>query len=461
MKAFLKSLFSTVSILSLAFPCQAHDQTPMDIAKALNSAFSAVAAGSFDKVVVVETSRDVPATPDISKDEKWRDFLENLGIQEIPNLPESFRSGSGSGIIFRPDGYIMTNYHVVESADILHVRFRDGRRLKAAITGFDSMSDIAILKVEADNLDAAVFANSDQVSPGEFAIAVGAPFDLDYSVTVGHVSAKGRYQVMDDPSKDQDFIQTDAGINPGNSGGPLLNLEGQVIGVNTLIKGLGTGIGFAVSSNQASAIGAQIIQTGRFVRPWLGISILTLRDAPAIQTQFPSLKDGVFVHDIADDGPAHKAGIQIGDVIVRLEKQPVKTSQELKNQMRTKPLDVPVRLRVIRLEKGKEKSLTYSVIPRAWESAAHESPVDTLSFLGMRVESVEGRAQVVDIERGSLADTYDLRKKDIIVELDDQKIPDYTDYQRAIFAADPMEGVTIRLERDGHLIERILKDAGE
>ncbi|HLP75815.1 MAG TPA: trypsin-like peptidase domain-containing protein, partial [Candidatus Paceibacterota bacterium] len=220
----------------------------LDLARQLNEAFVQVAEGVSPAVVVltVTDKTSVFAEPDATLDPKqheyWRKFHEQFD--------GDVQKGNGSGIIVRKDGYILTNRHVVEDADKILVRLLDGRTFTAQVRGVDPESDVAVIKIEAGNLPVAKLGDSSKVRVGEFAIAIGAPFNLDYTVTFGHISAKSRSNVVpafsDGRMMDQDFFQTDANINPGNSGGPLINIEGEVIGVNTLIRGLHTGIGFAI-----------------------------------------------------------------------------------------------------------------------------------------------------------------------------------------------------------------------
>ena len=172
----------------------------------------------------------------------------------------------------------MTNRHVIEGADKVKIVFKDGREFDGEVLGVDRESDIGVVKIDATGLTPAKLGDSSKTKAGEFAIAIGSPFELNYSVTVGHVSAKGRRVFSDQFMFDQDFIQTDASINPGNSGGPLVNIYGEVIGINTLIRGMNTGIGFAVPVNLAKRVADMLIKDGKVTRAWLGVSITTLRE---------------------------------------------------------------------------------------------------------------------------------------------------------------------------------------
>src|SRR5579859_2766821 len=254
--------------------------TNLDVARQLDSAFAEVAEKLSPTVVVINVEQAATSPEDGDEDSHfdsmppgfWKKFHEQF------KRPEQ-TLGQGSGVIIRSNGYILTNRHVIDDAEKIEVRLQDGRIFKGVVRGFDAQSDVAVVKIEADNLPTARLADSNKTRVGEFAIAIGAPFSLDYTVTFGHVSAKGRSNVIDGfegATMDQDFIQTDALINPGNSGGPLVNIEGEVIGINTLIRGMHTGIGFAIPSNLAKEVSDELIAQGKFQRAWLGVMIKAL-----------------------------------------------------------------------------------------------------------------------------------------------------------------------------------------
>ena len=260
--------------------------------------------------------------------------------------------GQGSGVIIRKNGYIITNRHVVENAVRIEVRLLDGRAFTATVRGVDPQSDIAVIKIETDNLPVGTFADSSKTRVGEFAIAIGAPFNLDHSVTFGHVSAKSRGNVipafMGGQAMDQDFIQTDANINPGNSGGPLVNIDGEIIGINTLIRGPRSGIGFAVPSNLAKEVADKLIEDGHFARAWLGIGIQALREATDFQPFAPGLRDGVVVQSIVPNSPASRSELQPADVITSVNGTPVATPQQLRDSVRTTGIGQTASLAVYR-----------------------------------------------------------------------------------------------------------------
>jgi serine protease Do len=355
----------------------------VELARSLNRAFADVAERAAASVVIVRVTPRADAAGEEDADglmeffhREFRRRQEERG-ETVPELPRrNFRrpAEQGSGVIFRADGYIITNHHVVENADTVEVELRDGRKLKAEVRGSDPESDIAVLKVDAGGLPAAPFGDSARVRVGEFAIAVGAPFQLDYSVTIGHVSGKGRRVLNDVQMMDQDFLQTDASINPGNSGGPLMNLEGEVIGINSMIRGMNTGIGFAVPVSLAREVAERLIADGKFTRSWLGIGIANLPDVRAdLDLEAVPVPAGVVVTGIQGGGPSAGSDLRRADVIVSVDGREVATVLDLKREIRLKKPGRPVTLAVYR---GKER-LDLQVAPG-------ELPAERLAGFGPR-----------------------------------------------------------------------------
>ena len=301
----------------------------IQLAQKLSEAFSLVAERSAPAVVYIETERAVTGVPgghpfDFFGDEFFRRFFS----------PPKFRErGAGSGFIISKDGYIVTNNHVVEKAQKITVKLLDGRVFQGKVVGTDPFSDVALIKVDANNLPTLPLGNSDLIRVGEWVIAIGNPFGLTHTVTVGVVSAKGRSGIG--ITDVEDFIQTDAAINPGNSGGPLLNIRGEVIGMNTAIftrSGGYMGIGFAIPINLVKAIAEQLKTKGTVERGWLGVYIqdLTPDLAKALGLK---VTEGVLVTEVIPNSPAEKAGIKEKDVIVKINGKPVKTAAELRSQI--------------------------------------------------------------------------------------------------------------------------------
>ena len=294
----------------------------------LGEAFAAVVEAVRPAVVFIRAESDSPrSTP--GRNNRFDEFFRNQ--------PRQPRSGTGSGFVISEDGYIITNNHVVEGADRITVRMLDRRVFDATLVGRDPNTDIAIIKIDATGLVAASLGNSDDVRIGEWALAIGNPLGeaFSFTVTAGIVSAKGRVLnglQTEQTYRIQDFIQTDAAINPGNSGGPLVNIRGQVIGVNSAIasqSGLNIGYGFAVPINLARTVGEQWIATGRVTRAILGVSI---QDATAYDAEYVGLDSiyGVRIDSYSrENSPAERAGLRLGDVIIELDGEPVSYTGQL------------------------------------------------------------------------------------------------------------------------------------
>ncbi len=270
---------------------------------------------------------------------------------------ERERAGVGSGVIIDAQGHILTNLHVIKGADEITVRFHNKKEVTGKVVGTDPKTDLAVIRIPAgDGVTAARLGDSDRIEVGEWAIAIGSPFGLEQTVTVGVVSAMGRSEVGIVPN--ENFIQTDASINPGNSGGPLLNARGEVIGINTAILSSGQGIGFAIPINTAQRVASALISRGRVVRGWLGVVLEPLSDDLATSLGAPKGK-GVIVKRVLPGGPAEKAGLQPNDVILRFGDLSVEDLQHFQRLVLDAPVDRPVSLRVLR--QGKEVAVSVTV----------------------------------------------------------------------------------------------------
>ena len=274
-------------------------------------------------VVRIDSSRTV--TNQIP-DEIPREFRRFFGSESPIEPGNRVERGSGSGFVFGSDGRILTNAHVVDGADTVRVKLKDGREFVGKVLGVDTVTDVAVIKVEANNLPVVSLGKSEELQPGEWAIAIGNPLGLDNTVTVGIISATGRSSAdVGVPDKRVSFIQTDAAINPGNSGGPLLNQRGQVIGMNTAIIQGAQGLGFAIPIDRAQQIAGQLVTTGKAAHAYLGVRMLSI--TPEIKAEFnknpnPKLRltedKGVLVLGIAKDSPAAQAGVRVADVIKKI-----------------------------------------------------------------------------------------------------------------------------------------------
>jgi Do/DeqQ family serine protease len=288
-----------------------------------------------DAVVRIDAARTVKRqTPAAFNDPFFRRFFQIPEQQQ-----EQIQRGTGSGFVFSADGKILTNAHVIDGADTVTVTFKDGRSLEGRVLGRDPLTDVAVIQVDAENLPVLPLGDSERLQAGEWAIAIGNPLGLDNTVTTGIISGTGRSSSqIGVPDKRVNFIQTDAAINPGNSGGPLLNQNGEVIGINTAIIRNAQGLGFAIPINQAQAIAEQLIAQGRVDHPFLGIQMTTL--SPAIATQFEQqtgrslgTETGVLIAEVLPNSPAAQGGLQAGDVIERMNNTDITSAEQVQQQV--------------------------------------------------------------------------------------------------------------------------------
>ena len=286
-------------------------------------------------VVRIDAQRTVEnQVPEALNDPFFRRFFG----EQIPNIPErQIQSGTGSGFIIDSKGEIITNAHVVDGASKVTVTLKDGRQFEGKVVGKDPVTDVAVIHIEAENLPTVKLGNSEQLQPGEWAIAIGNPLGLDSTVTTGIISATGRSSAqIGVPDKRVEFIQTDAAINPGNSGGPLLNQIGEVIGVNTAILQGAQGLGFAIPINTVQQIAAELVANGKVEHPFLGIQMLTL--TPELKNELNSdpnsgiiinQDQGVLIMRVVPNSPAENAGLRAGDVIEKVNGETVKASEQV------------------------------------------------------------------------------------------------------------------------------------
>ena len=337
-------------------PPRAAAATPVDIQRA----FVGVAEQVRPAVVNIATAhflrrqRPRGSVPSPGTPPSLKEYFDQYFGQMPPGERE--RAGVGSGVIIDAQGHVLTNLHVIKGADEITVRFHNKKELTGKIVGTDAKTDLAVIRIPGEGVVAARLGDSDRIEVGEWAIAIGNPFGLEQTVTVGVVSATGRSEVG--IATNENFIQTDASINPGNSGGPLLNARGEVIGINTAILSSGQGIGFAIPINTAQRVARALISSGRVVRGWLGVSLQPLNDDLAQALGAPKGK-GAVVARVLPGGPAEKAGLLQNDVIVRFGEVPVEDLQQLQRLAGDAPVDRPVTLRVLR--KGKEVPVSVTI----------------------------------------------------------------------------------------------------
>lgn len=344
MKCFYQFIIGGYFVASALSPQSATAQAASnELARSLSKASGDIYEKVLPSVVVIEAEKQQAAsTP--SSQQMLQYFFQTPQGNMMPPTNRRFQGpNQGSGFILTTDGYILTNNHVLEDADVteMTVTLYDGRKFDATLVGADAPSDLAVLKIEASDLVPAEIGDSDNARVGEFAFALGSPFDLRYSFTFGIISAKGRTDIM--RSRDyEEFIQTDASINPGNSGGPLLDIDGRVIGVNTLINGINRGLGFAIPINLATKVAGQLIAQGRFMRPWLGIGIVGVTEFDALMQTFPGIprdelvktfgqfEKGVVISGFDQSAPdTTRRNLRVGDIILRVDGTEVGSSRDL------------------------------------------------------------------------------------------------------------------------------------
>jgi serine protease Do len=367
----------------------------------------------------------------------FEDFFRPF-MEEAPQRDFKQRS-LGSGFIIDKEGYIVTNNHVIEDADQIKVKLYDDKEFDATLVGRDSKTDLALIKIEgANGLQSLEMGDSDALDVGTWVVAIGSPFGLEQTVTAGIVSAKGR--IIGSGPYD-DFIQTDASINPGNSGGPLLNLEGEVVGINTAIVASGQGIGFAIPINLAKGIVNQLKEGGEVTRGWLGVAIQDLTPELAEYYNIEGQK-GVLIAQVFKDDPADKAGLKANDVVTAINGQTVSTGRELSQVIANSKVGQKTKITFVR--DGKQQTVSVRLVKRDDEKQLVARPVgDTQDELGLRVQPItpelarqfgidaaESGVLVGRVKAGSKADQAGVQTGDIIKEIDRQPIKDATDYDK-------------------------------
>jgi serine protease Do len=337
------------------------------LAEALQLGFVDVAQHVRPAVVHLGTiqkakSRRGPNVPQGNDDPFFRDFFNQFFGSEGPDSRSEFRRpGLGSGVIIDKRGLVLTNFHVVKGADEILIRLSDKREYRGQILGTDPKTDLAVVKFQPDHeITVASLGNSDALRVGEWAIAIGNPFGLDQTVTVGVISATGRSDVG--IATYENFIQTDASINPGNSGGPLVNLKGQVIGVNTAIVAAGQGIGFAIPINMVKRVVDQLVDKGKVVRGWLGVALQPLSPDLA-QSLGLAGTNGAVVGSTITGSPAAQAGLQQGDVIVTYDSTPVDDYRHVQRLVAETRVGKSVTLQIVRKKQKMDLAVTIAEVP--------------------------------------------------------------------------------------------------
>jgi serine protease Do len=415
--------------------------------------FADLAERTSPAVVNIQTSKTIggPAAPGAPGRPRHplEEFFGPFGppFEELFEQPRKVPS-LGTGFVISPDGYILTNNHVIEDVDKIEVQFEDGRKFEAKVIGRDPRTDVALIKVEAGDLPALPLGDSDSVRPGDWVVAIGNPFGLSHTVTAGIVSARHR-EINADPDarRFDDFIQTDAAINPGNSGGPLINLAGEVIGINTAINPRANTIGFAVPVNIAKGVLPSLRTAGKVSRGWLGVYIQPIEPEMA---EILGLEDtkGALVSKVEPGSPADEAGIKSGDVVVEFDGRPIEKMEELPRYVAS--AGVGKELKLVALRKGQRKSfeVTLGELDAGVEEASAtpseaEKPRYGLSVQELTPElgqqlGMEGAKGVIvtQVEPGSPADDAGIRRRDVILEVNQRPVASVKDFRAALGGAD-------------------------
>jgi serine protease Do/serine protease DegQ len=382
-------------------------------------------------VVNIATRGTVEEQNPLLNDPFFRRFFD------VPNQPRQreFQSAGSGVIVDGKNGYIITNAHVVENATDITVQLLDNRSLKAKVVGADPGSDIAVLKVQAGNLVDVPVADSDRTEVGDFVVAIGNPFGLGHTVTSGIVSALGRSGI--NPEGYEDFIQTDASINPGNSGGALVNLNGQLVGINSAIlsrSGGNIGIGFAIPANMMKIVMDQLIKFGTVKRGVLGVNIQTLVPEIAQSMGLPDTTQGALVSQVVDGSAAEKAGVQAGDVITAVNGRPVKDAGGLRNAIGL--LSIGERVDIALLRDGKPRRVTALVSERDTDggSASGAEPKAAGGHPGLQgaalVDNASGGVLIRSVADGSPAAQRGLRGSDVIIAVGRTRVGTVAEFRR-------------------------------
>jgi serine protease Do len=462
----LSLLFIIILSLAILRPHAVADTGPPSFADLAEEVKYCVVNISTTQVV-----QGMPLQPFSAPDSPFREFFgDDLFKRFFGDMPQGQMKthALGSGFVISEDGFILTNNHVIEKATEIKIRLQSGKEYDAKIVGADPKTDLALIQAKADSdfPKPARLGDSDSVRVGDWVMAVGNPFGLGHTVTVGIISAKGR---IIGAGPYDDFLQTDAAINPGNSGGPLFNMKSEVVGINTAIVAQGENIGFATPINMAKEILPQL-KSGKIIRGWLGIMIQDV--TPELAKSF-DLKEtkGVLIADVEKDSPAQKAGLKRGDVVVAIDGKEVKDAHTLSRLVAGTAPDTEVAMDIVR--DGKEKALKVKIGTMA-QAGEEVKPEQEKTAWGLSVEDLapqlaeslgldtgERGVVVSDIEPGSPAAEAGLRQGDLIKEVNRRPIQNLDDYTRTTEKAKKGESVVLLIKRGGSTLYVVLKPASE
>jgi len=411
-------------------------------------------------VVNIDTVRMVTTQFPSFEDPIFKRFFGREFEEFRRTIPQK---GTGSGFIINQEGYVLTNEHVVRKADKIKVTLSDGREFDGEVIGSDVTSDMAIVKIKADHLPTVTLGNSDELRVGEIVIAIGNPYGLQQTVTMGVVSAKGRsIPTGIEGHIYRNFIQTDTAINPGNSGGPLLNIKGEVVGINTAIIPYAQGIGFAIPINMAKRNIDDLINLGKVRRSWLGVYIQEVTPEIAKQFGLPEDAKGVLVGDVVKDSPAEEAGIKRGDIIIKVNDEEVNSPGELQDKIRDIDIGEKANIEIMRDGKAIRFIVKIGEMPTVEEEGS-EFPKEKVFSVqtGLKVEAVTSEIAkeselpwvkglvIAEVIPGSSADDMGLQRGDIILEVNRIEVSSVEEWEEVISRLEPGDTLLLLVFRNG------------
>jgi serine protease Do len=454
------SLFLSLSLFVGTINAETQLDKPYSSIEDLSNSIADIAEKNGPAVVNIDTVRMVETQNPFLDDPTFGRFFGDQFKEYSRTIPQR---GTGSGFIINQEGYIITNEHVVHNADKIKVTLSDGREFTGEVIGSDVTSDMAIVKIKADNLPLVALGDSDKLRVGEIVVAIGNPYGLQQTVTMGVVSAKGRsIPIGVEGRAYKDFIQTDAAINPGNSGGPLLNTKGEVVGINTAIIPYAQGIGFAIPINIAKKNIDDLINFGKVIRSWLGVYIQEV--TPEIAQQFNQAEaKGVLVGDVVKNSPAEGVGIKTGDIIKKVNNEEVNSPEELQDKIGNIEIGKEANIEIVRNGETISFIVKISEMPTVEEEGS-ESPQEKIISVqtGLKVESVTTEIAkelglprvkglvISEVVPGSSADDMGLQPGDIVLEANRTEVSSVEEWEKVINKLEPEDTLLLLVFRNQH-----------
>lgn len=476
LRCCVASALIAASVVSSSRAADAQEQLPgTRLAEELSQAFERVAETITPSVVTISTESSPKKNKAKQGDDPLRKFFGDDFFDKMAPTPQR---GLGTGVIVDEQGHIVTNNHVIGDSTEVSVRLSNERTVKAKVVGTDPRTDLAVIKIKVKEElpKPAKLGDSEKLKIGEWVVAAGASFGLDNTITAGIVSAKGR--ALSGGSQYEDFIQTDAAINPGNSGGPLVNLRGEVVGINTAIvskSGGYMGIGFAIPINMAKQVLNSLIANGKVTRGWLGVGIQNLNEDLARSFDYDAT-EGALVGHVDPKGPAKKAGLQQGDIIIQVGKDKIKNVNQLRNLVAGIKPGTTSEITMIRAGKKETRAVTIGELPAQAQEAAPEED-GSVENLGLTVEEFDENSQrrprtersrglvITQIDPQGVAAKAELQPGDIIVSINGREVTTVEDFRSATAKVDLKKGVRFVVESQGMerfaIVRELLEDSEE